>query len=169
MVETREPLTVHCGKCEHEWAIGFLPMPINALAKLAKGRCPACQSSRVKMGAIPRATADGDAIGWLSNGDTGISSETIWRVMMGRSTTGRQWDSWPSDPDDFGRCYRLLLVMPSWRARLGEVAQRFPKTPWVALVEKWADVERLFLEETGGALDNWSAPKTYELMKELGC
>jgi hypothetical protein len=105
----KEPLFVHCGKCSHEWAIAFMPMPASVFAKLAKSRCPMCGGKKVFFGRLAKPTAEGDAIGWLENGDTGTSSEAIWSVMMGRSARAREssGDNVPRGPDDFGRCYRL--------------------------------------------------------------
>jgi hypothetical protein len=154
----REPILVHCGACGHEWSLGFTPMPIDTFVKVGKSKCPACRKKPVYMGAKPRPTADGDAIGWLTNCDTGISSKTIWSVMMCRSV-GRT--DVPLDPADFGRCYRLLQIMPSWRARLPEVAAKYPE--WAPLVGRWDDIERLYLEE----LSSGMARKCYALMREL--
>lgn len=102
---------------------------------------------------------------WLDSWDTGVSSKTIWWVMTGLnpgfgSPLGCGPDV-PHDPDDFGRCYRLLAAFPDWRARLPEVSARFPA--WSRLVAHWADLEKLYEEEfpTGGA------PKLYDLVQKL--
>lgn len=75
---------------------------------------------------------------WILSRDTGTSSKTIWAVMMDAVPEGRK-DSWdydiPHDPDDFGRCHRLLLLIPEWKGRLSEVASEFPK--WKHLVREW--------------------------------
>src|SRR5690242_286984 len=44
---------------------------------------------------------------WLCGGDTGMSSVTIWCVMMGRTpaSVGRR-AAVPHDPSDFDRCHR---------------------------------------------------------------
>lgn len=97
---------------------------------------------------------------WLRGGDTGTSSETIWWVMTGLPV---KFHGYPHDPDDFGRCYRLLKLFPDWRARLNEVAALFPKTPWVAYVREWDRMTALFEEESPSEV----APKLYALMKQL--
>jgi hypothetical protein len=97
---------------------------------------------------------------WPGCGDTGISSEAIWRHM-----TGLQRSAWgmspPRDPADFGRCYRLLSApwAAEWRARIGEMAQ-YPG--WAGLVARWDELEALYREErpTG------EAPKLYAAMQE---
>lgn len=162
MSEPKEPFIVHCGKCSHEWAAAFLPMPINLFAKLAKALCPMCGSKQVLIGPLPKDTAEGDALAWIANGDTGISSQTIWAVLMGRQADPRHaYDNTPRDPDDFGRCYRLLKVMPSWRVRLPEVASKYPK--WAGLVAHWEELTSLYEEE----LPTRSAPKLYARMQQL--
>ena len=161
--EAKEPFLVHCGECSHEWAIAFLPMPVDTFAKLAKARCPMCGSKKVFIGAVPKPTTEGDPIAWLANGDTGISSKTIWGVMMGRDAGGYEYrgNNIPYDPADFGRCYRLLKVMPSWGARLPEVAMRFPE--WKPLVGAWDELTALYEEE----LPTGKCPRLYQRMQEL--
>lgn len=79
---------------------------------------------------------------WLLSGDTGTSSETICAVMTG-SKIGHA--SPPSDGGDFGRCYRLLQHFPEWRARLHEVAERYPE--WTGLVREWDALTALYEDE----------------------
>ena len=105
---------------------------------------------------------------WIVGGDTGISSKTIWSVMMGAEPS---YPCEPSDPDDFGRCYRLLKIAPpSWRASLSRVSEKYPV--WTALVRQWDELTALYEDElVNGPIDKKSrvrmAPKTYVRMKEL--
>lgn len=97
------------------------------------------------------------AVDWPRCGDTGISSRVIWAHMSGFAVT----DPWPpADPDDFGRCYRLLNApwAAEWRARIGEMAH-YPG--WAGLVARWDELEALYREErpTG------TAPRLYEAMQ----
>lgn len=158
--QPREPLVVHCSDCHHEWAPAFGPIAIDLMVKAMNGqkRCPVCKKSKINMGWYPKATAEGQAMAWLHNGDTGISSETIWSVMTGRQVkrTGV-----PQDPADFGRCYRLLKVMPSWRSRMSEVATAYPG--WAPLVAVWDELTALYEEE----MHLPQAPKLYARMKDL--
>lgn len=50
----------------------------------------------------------------------------------------------PHDPDDFGRCYRLLQLFPAWRERLDQVAEYYPI--WSRMVEEWSALELLYEE-----------------------
>ena len=76
------------------------------------------------------------AIEWIAGDDTGLSSKTIWCVMMG-VPCGQP--SIPYDDGDFGRCYRLLEKFPAWRKRLHEVAAAHPR--WDYTVKIWDDWE----------------------------
>jgi hypothetical protein len=48
---------------------------------------------------------------WLQGRDTGTSSVTICSVITGLPSHHGHYDV-PHDPDDFGRCYRLLKLLP---------------------------------------------------------
>jgi hypothetical protein len=160
---TKEPFLVHCGKCSHEWAAAYLPLPVAVFAKLGKSPCPMCGAKQVLIGVAPKTTPEGDPMAWLASGDTGISSETIFGVMTGQTMAMARRYGYcpPSDPADFGRCYRLLKVMPSWRARLPEVAVKF--RAWKPLIEAWDELTALYEEE----MSKDRAPKLYHRMQEL--
>lgn len=99
---------------------------------------------------------------WLRGVDTGTSSLTIAEVLSGRpGLWGSFGPSPPIDPDDLGRCIRLLDLMEGWRERLPEVAAAVPT--FGPLVEHWDELEALYREEepTG------KAPKCYARMQEL--
>jgi hypothetical protein len=97
---------------------------------------------------------------WIRSGDTGISSETIWSVMMGEPPPGRG-GSIPYDPADFGRCHRLLALFPEWRHRLPEVEAHDPM--WGPLVREWDALTALYLEE----LPTGEGRKLWARMQEL--
>lgn len=92
--------------------------------------------------------------------DTGTSSLTIYSVFMHVDSPHGRYDL-PRDPQDFGRCYRLLQIMPSWKQRLHEVSAKYPE--WKPLIERWDDLTALYEEE----LPRKTAPKLYALMQEL--
>lgn len=99
---------------------------------------------------------------WITGPDTGVSSMTIWSVMTGQPMPDRSCGpNVPHDPDDFGRCYRLLQAFPSWRERLPEVAARYPK--WGPMVREWDRMTALYEEE----LATGAPPKLYDLMHQL--
>jgi hypothetical protein len=103
---------------------------------------------------------------WLKGTDTGVSSMTIVSVLSEKHALLadgrlRHGGDVPHDPSDFGRCYRLLQLFPEWKARLGEVAAKYPK--WKPLVEAWDQLEALWLEES----PTNNCPKLYERMQAL--
>ena len=82
---------------------------------------------------------------WIVNGEVGTSSKAIWAVMMGAVI--KNDSSWwnydiPHDPDDFSRCWKLLVLFPEWRRRLPEVAEMFPK--WIPFVEEWDKLTTMY-------------------------
>ena len=83
---------------------------------------------------------------WIIEGEVGTSSRTIWAVMTGiatgtRESDGRYYDT-PHDPDDFSRCYKLLLLFPGWKCRLSEVGVVFPK--WQPYIREWEKLETMY-------------------------
>ena len=128
-----------CTRCGAEHKLDY-PLDVWVLNALAEGfikehaRCavdPAAVAARM------RYTTPEE---WSASWDTGTSSWAIFGVMTGQKTTDTF--SPPLDPGDFGRCYRLLRAFPTWRARLGEVAARFPAWAW--LVACWDELTALY-------------------------
>ncbi len=96
---------------------------------------------------------------WPSCGDTGTSARAIFLHMQGLRVE-EIGDNIPHDPDDFGRCSRLLTApwASTWRARMGEMA-RYPG--WTKLSSAWAELEALYREE----LTTGAAPKLYARLR----
>ena len=85
---------------------------------------------------------------WIIEGEVGVSSRTIWAVMMGIVTEPRQCDGQhydiPHDPDDFSRCFKLLVEFPEWEKRLNEVSELFPK--WKPFVREWVKLKEMYYQ-----------------------
>ena len=93
---------------------------------------------------------------WWLGTDAGCSSAAIFTVFCRNDL---KWasdrmarSSVPRDMADFGRCQRLLNLFPEWKARLKEVADRYPKTAWPELIDRWADLETLGAIPAGALL-----------------
>jgi hypothetical protein len=103
---------------------------------------------------------------WIVGRDTGTSSKTIWSVMQ---MVKPDYASPPSDPDDFGRCYRLLKLIPEWRESLSLVSKAYPE--WTALVDNWDELTALYEDELANGPRNKHgdrmASKTYDRMQVL--
>lgn len=82
------------------------------------------------------------AMHWIVGRDTGLSSQHMWAVMMGVSP---ERPSEPHDPDDFGRCLRLLDAVPEWKGRLGEMRAQSPT--WARLVANWEAITEAYNKE----------------------
>lgn len=88
----------------------------------------------------------------------GSSSATIFFVLAGRPPyhiERNRLGTLPRDPDDFSRCHRLLRINPEWRARLGEVAAKYPA--WAPLVEHWDELTAMFERKDPGMYDRMQA------------
>lgn len=102
---------------------------------------------------------------WIVGPDTGSSSTSIWRHMIGiRYPSSRI--SYPHDPADLGRCLRLLELFPEWKGRISEMDEAGDE--WASLSDRWEELASSMSDEVG---INWekarSAPETYELMKTV--
>lgn len=108
---------------------------------------------------------------WLLSNDTGISSKLICSVMTGCSKRTGFDACTPSDPDDFGRCYRLLKRFPSWEADLWKVSLHYPK--WRRLIDAWPELTTMYMQISDpDGLYTWDANKDmaqamYNRMNEL--
>lgn len=85
---------------------------------------------------------------WLHCDDTGTSSlamaARLIREVGGPRIHVEQPSDHPLDPDDFGRCVRLLEAVPEFRPHLAAMASVSPA--WKALVEHWDELEALYRE-----------------------
>lgn len=110
---------------------------------------------------MPAADLEQRAYRWIRSWDTGLSSVTIWHTMMGLPWSRSWGPTPPRDPDDLGRCLGLFEILPEWRPRLPEVADRYPE--WAPLVQAWDELEALYREEEPAG----TAPRCYARMKSL--
>lgn len=150
--------TGYCTRCGE----GFiLPSPIS-IPDLTKGisafvakhaDCPEGEAAN------PKITTPWD---WLASRDVGVSSATIFSVMMGYPSPFGRYDH-PYDSADFGRCDRLLAHFPEWKPRLLEVSAKYPF--WDPFVRAWDKLTALYQHENS----NKSAvvPTLYNYLKEL--
>lgn len=99
---------------------------------------------------------------WAAGRDTGTSSLTIYHVMTGNPSHHHGYDT-PSDPSDFGRCYRLLKLFPQWKPRMPEVAAKFPK--WKRLVAEWDELEKMY---EAAILPDGDGYAMFDRMKRMG-
>jgi hypothetical protein len=152
----------HCGKRETLFPMQLTQKRIKAMQLISESfedEHAGCKENAQS----PSVRSVESADMWLHGGDTGISSMTIWHIATNRPMPRGAWPGEPHDPSDFGRCHRLLEAFPWMKAKLPEVAAKYPA--WSALVREWDTIEKLYLEEL--QLKTGMAPKTYELIKTL--
>ena len=106
---------------------------------------------------------------WIVNGETGISSKTLWAVFSGVETEKQQMDSFgtydvPKDGDDFRRCC-LFVNQCELKDRLHEVVEVFPA--WAPFIDNWDELEEMLdndlptydfvsdLENISKTIDGW--------------
>lgn len=108
-------------------------------------------------------SATADQMAWLFGGDTGQSSECVWRHMTGTAEPedGFKRNAYPLDPADLGRCVRLLDRFPEWWPRVPEMAAHGPE--WAGLAEHWGELVALYREEEPTGM----ARRCYDRMKEI--
>ena len=103
-------------------------------------------------------------LNWFGTGQIGASSKAMALAAVGVPNDG----SHPHDPGDLNRCLMLLDSVPEIRLYMDKVAAM--SDTWNILVERWDEVEQCFISEAGL---NWRksghAPRTYDLMKTIGC
>jgi hypothetical protein len=112
-------------------------------------------------------TVQSRVLEWLANGEVGVSSKcmAMW-LQFGKRVTGSAFGSHPHDPDDLNRCLKLLRCAPELRYSIKKMADI--SAEWAALVARWDEIEKSFIDEVGF---DWSksrsAKSTYELMKDV--
>ena len=101
---------------------------------------------------------------WFGLGRVGASSRAMALCLAGKKGPSDH----PRDPDDFNRCLLFLEAVPEARQHLHKLKALSPI--WDRLVDHWQEIESSFLDEVGF---DWckarSAPRTYDLMKAVGC
>jgi hypothetical protein len=86
-----------------------------------------------------------------------MSSEALWYFFMGHNGARKNY---PSDPDDFKRCHKLLKAIPEWRSVLYKAKSLSPE--WSRLIDEWDKLEVLFEDLVKTHKDNGM----YDLMQK---
>ena len=95
-----------------------------------------------------------------TNGRTG--SKTMLNHILGKEVIQNPYQSPPSDPDDFKRCYLLLKAVPQLKTDLHKLKALSPT--WSNLVDNWDKLTEMLEEQ----LRTKKANGMYEFMKSLG-
>lgn len=149
----------YCKRCGDGLTLGGGPVPIEVFVAASKAFVKV--HLRCKEGNYfgkPAQTPEE----WATGRDCGTSSLTIYSAITGMPSHHRTYDV-PHDPDDFGRCYRLLKLFPAWRTQMGKTVKLCPK--WKPFVAAWDELTALYELEVPN--HSGSAPKLYARIKEL--
>lgn len=110
-----------------------------------------------------------NAVWWLENGEHGISSKTMFKVMAPWIPLRNDRQRYPYDAGDFYRCYKLLQAVPQFKNMLFKLRPIHPV--WSNLVDNWDKLTELLEQEI--KLDASKKKRTTyplnDLMKQLGC
>jgi hypothetical protein len=124
--------------------------------------CSYCFQFDHEPSTCPKLVSEANLQKWWNGPDTGTSSKALYTTLTGQGGVSLDQRDPPSDPSDFGRCFRFLQAFPELRARIGEM--RTVKG-WAPLVDAWDELERLYLEEVPN--HRGAAPRLYARMREL--
>lgn len=112
---------------------------------------------------VPKTTSEQyRAHWWMTNGETGQSSKSIWAYFMGQKELH---PNHPYDPDDFRRCYKLFKVIPEWRARVSEL--KCLSVEWHRLSLHWDKLTDMYEQNEREQWKNYKSIGMYEFMKEV--
>ena len=70
---------------------------------------------------------------WLGSDDTGLSSKFMASVLSGGQFTAP--NNYPRDPDDFGRCMRLIEAVPEFKGFIHLMCEHGHE--WSAVADNW--------------------------------
>lgn len=79
---------------------------------------------------------------WMSYGEHGQSSKYMaWKLQNSRTHPYAE-PARPYDPDDFGRCHKLLAMVPEFRGRMERMKECGPE--WSDLVDHWDELTAMY-------------------------
>lgn len=90
---------------------------------------------------------------WLGSDDTGASSLFMASVLSHRQIHAEK--AYPRDPDDLGRCIRLLGAVPEFADRLHLMSSQGPQ--WAAVVANWEQWTRMYNDENDDGSELYDA------------
>lgn len=129
LVSTDSPGAATCTECKARLEVLTAPLR-KQLARIAEGSDEALEKYYA----------------WAHGPDSGTSSKAMVQAITGaRLVAESERARTPSDPDDFGRCSRVLERFPELRAQLQKAAALSPG--WAALVAAWDELEQLYARE----------------------
>ena len=134
------------GQPKNAWSLGIQ----------ANGSCEVKMGASAEVSSSPPLALKGskpgtqEALRWLSEGKTGISSKTLCYYTM-QVPQQIEDESHPYDAADFNRCVLFLEQVPQAREEFHRIAERSPQ--WGKLIENWSHLEQTLAQEKNGQLE----------------
>lgn len=153
-----------CTCCGTEHVIA-LPMAVDQLTKKIDAfniLHSDCKQTWVEPVVDPNLDTNKKALWWISNGETGSSSKTMFQCFMG---VKKFPVSHPHDPDDFKRCYKLLQTVPEWKSKLSKLKGLSPA--WNNLVDNWDKLTEMYEENVKTEWKEHERIGMFEFMEKL--
>ncbi len=166
----KEPHTVirnsniFCLNCGSEYKIKY-PLPINEMTlKIDAFNLlhNDCEKTWVEPISDQSKDLTEKAMWWISNGEKGLSSETMWNCLIGNKDFRVNH---PSDPDDFKRCYKLLQAVPEWKSELHKLKPL--SNAWNNLIDNWDKLTTMYELNVKTEWKDYKSIGMYEFMKTL--
>lgn len=82
---------------------------------------------------------------WAFGDDTGVSSETMAKIALGLGPGRTFGFDRPYDSGDFGRCYRLVKVVPELREFFPLIVEKCPQ--FGPIIEHWDELCALYEQD----------------------
>lgn len=153
-----------CLNCGGEYKIEY-PMAIDALTKTMEvfnGVHEDCEKTWEEPAVDQNMNTQSKALWWISNGETGLSSKTMWSCFMDQKDYPINH---PYDPDDFKRCYKLLQSIPEWNGEMHKLKDL--STAWSNLVDNWDELESMYERNVRENWENADEIGMYKFMQTL--
>ena len=153
-----------CLNCGGEFELK-MPMPVTVVSEKTKAfemLHKDCPKTWVEPEADQSKNTYEKAMWGMGNGEKGQSSKTMWNCFMGNKNFRINY---PSDPDDFSRCYKLLKAVPEWKNEMHKLKDLSPA--WSNLVDNWDKLVEMFEQNEREGWKNHKEIGMYQLMKKL--
>lgn len=164
MATTIRNQKLFCLNCGGDFTLAF-PVPVGEMKKKMKAFDSLhkdCKPTWIEPVVDQSRAIKDKAMWWIGNGETGMSSETMWNCLIGN----KDFDiNHPYDPDDFSRCYKLLETVPEWKTEIGKLKPL--SIQWNNLVNNWQKLTEMYEKNTAEKWKNSKEIGMYEFMQTL--
>lgn len=101
---------------------------------------------------------------WIIYGRVGISSKTMWAVLKNIEVE-KDYGDIPYDPDDFSRCFELIVKCELTKKDLNKISDKLPY--WKPFIDSWDKLNKMYAENINTNWDKCKEIGMFEFMQEL--